>query len=62
MKFPSKKGLISSLLCRYILREGLDIGKLFVSVTRNDVTVHNPLTTDDAIWHCLTLAACYQLA
>ena len=22
----------------------------------------NPLTTDDAIWHRLTLAACYQLA
>ena len=22
----------------------------------------NPLTTNDAIWHCLTLAACYQLA
>ena len=21
----------------------------------------NPLTTDDAIRHCLTLAACYQL-
>ena len=21
----------------------------------------NPLTTDDAFWHCLTLAACYQL-
>ena len=21
----------------------------------------NPLTTDDAIWRCLTLAACYQL-
>ena len=22
----------------------------------------NPLTTDDAFWRCLTLAACYQLA
>ena len=22
----------------------------------------NLLTTDDAVWHCLTLAACYQLA
>ena len=22
----------------------------------------NPLITDDTIWHCLTLAACYQLA
>ena len=22
----------------------------------------NPLTTDDAFWHHLTLAACYQLA
>ena len=21
----------------------------------------NPLTTDDTFWHCLTLAACYQL-
>ena len=24
--------------------------------------VLNPLTADDVIWHCLTLAACYQLA
>ena len=23
--------------------------------------VVNPLTTDDATWHCPTLAACYQL-
>ena len=24
--------------------------------------INNPLTTDDAIWHRLTFAACYQLA
>ena len=22
----------------------------------------NPLATDDAFWHCLTLVVCYQLA
>jgi len=26
------------------------------------VDTFNPLTTDDAIWRCLILAACYQLA
>ena len=23
--------------------------------------IFNPLTTDDAFWHCLTLAVCYRL-
>ena len=27
-----------------------------------DVLPVNHLTTNDAFWHCLTLAACYQLA
>ena len=26
------------------------------------IPLFNPLTTDDAFRHCLTLAACYQLA
>ena len=25
------------------------------------ISLFNHLTTDDAFWHCLTLAACYQL-
>ena len=31
-------------------------------MTINATPQLNPLTTDDAIWHRLTLAACYQLA
>ena len=33
-----------------------------VQVKQNDVLDVNPLTTDDAFWHRLTSAACYQLA
>ena len=35
---------------------------LVVKATLLTSLVLNPLTTDDAIWRRLTLAACYQLA
>ena len=37
--------------------------ELKLSFTNNlGKVVLNPLTTNDALWHHLTLAACYQLA
>ena len=32
-------------------------GEIYITVSH----IFNPLTTDDALWHCLTLAVCYQL-
>ena len=41
MKFCSRKFRISRLLQLYTSREGLGTAKLFVGVSRNDVTVNN---------------------